>query len=228
MKPHVQSFTRRPDAPLPLAVFCPAHKRRAEEVEDAEQDAPPGHLDKRARVSAGTSDELASTVTETPSPFAQRVQQHFAEAVRCADVPWVQRALHAGADVNRPLSTDAPTALHYVVQRPACFELLGTLMAATPNVQAGADNVGPLFLAVSAGNVLAVEVLLQAGADPHHACGRVTPYLLAASLREQSAARLQLYRAFLPYVAAEGAMQVDGGPVVVASDTSPSNLRPTT
>lgn len=194
-----------PSASSPATLTAPTPrvtgKRRAEDVDCLEQEE---HEVKRPRGNGGTS-VVPTPARCLPAPRndAHDVVQHgFARAVVAGDTEGVQRALLAGADVNVPLADGQPPALYYVAERPQLAEMFGTLMAARPNVQAPAGQVGPLFLAVSSGNNLGVRVLLEAGADPLHASQGLTPWLVAASLSDTSATRMQLYQAFNRYVGA--------------------------
>lgn len=194
------SFSASSNAPTPRVTG----KRRAEDVDCLDRHE---HGAKRPRGNCGAS--VAQTLAPSlPAPRNEAhgvVQHEFARAVVAGDTEGVQRALLAGADVNGPLADGQPPALYHVAERPQLAELLGTLMAAGPNVQAPAGQVGPLFLAVSAGNNLGVRVLLEAGADPLHVSQGLTPWLVAASLSDTSAARMQLYHAFVRYVGAQAA-----------------------
>lgn len=97
-------------------------------------------------------------------------------AIYHSPLPFIRRLLEIGADPNLPVSDGFPplvAALHHAqdvegtVKRTDVHEILPLLLrfGADPN-QRGINDCTPLHIAVGAQDHLAIQLLLEAGADP--------------------------------------------------------------
>jgi ankyrin repeat protein len=97
-------------------------------------------------------------------------------AIYHSPLPFIRTLLEIGADPNLPVDDGFPPLIaalsctHPVAGLPGrsdTLEIINLLLTfdADPN-QRGINDYKPLHMAVSEGNLAAIEVLLEAGADP--------------------------------------------------------------